>query len=307
MLYFHSAFFRTQATLTLATKACALVCFSLSREAGEGSLQRARVKGGESLLYIIANWKMHGSKTFVQDFMHAFSTCFVPNPKVSFIICPPTLYIQSLCEQIKILNRAFIQVGAQHSFAGTETEAAFTGEISASMLRDSGCQYLLMGHSERRQYFAQTEAQIVQQGRSAYNAGLVPILCVGESLEQRQAGQTFKVIEGQLESFLSNVGVDFETQDTPNLIIAYEPLWAIGTGLVATPVQSEEVHAWIRAYVEGSYPLLAKGLSIVYGGSVKPGNSEGLLAQPHIDGLLIGGASLEAKALADIYAKAVSI
>ncbi len=264
-------------------------------------------KGDKALLYIIANWKMHGSKTFVQTFMQSLASYLVPDSGVSLIICPPTLYIQSLCEQIKILNIPFIQIGAQHSFAGSQTEGAFTGEHSASMLQESGCRYLLMGHSERRQYFAQTEAQIVQQGQSAYNAGLVPILCVGESLEQRQAAQTFEVIEGQLESFLSNFQIPVQAKDKVDLIIAYEPLWAIGTGLVATPEQSEAVHAWIRAYVEDRYPRFAKGLSVVYGGSVKPANAEALLAQPSMDGLLIGGSSMDAEALADIYAKAVSI
>ncbi len=262
-------------------------------------------KRPSSPLYIIANWKMHGSKTFVHHFMQSLASELVPDPGVLLILCPPALYIQTLCESIKRLNLPCVQVGAQHSFAGSQTEGAFTGEISAAMLQDSGCDYLLIGHSERRQHFAQTEAQIVQQGRSAYNAGLMPMVCVGESLQQRQEGQTFKILEGQLESFLSNVQVHAPRKDKVDLMIAYEPLWAIGTGLVASPEQSEEVQAWIRAYVGRTYPLLAEGLSIVYGGSVKPEHAEGLLAQPHIDGLLIGGASVDAKALATIYAKAV--
>lgn len=254
-------------------------------------------------LYIIANWKMHGSRTFVRDFMQSLLKTFVPDPNVHLILCPPVLYAQSLLEHIQPLKMAAIDLGAQTVFSGVEAEGAFTGEISASMLRDMGYQYVIVGHSERRQYFGEDEAAVVKQSLAAYNAGLVPIVCVGESQAQREAGQTFKVIENQLESFLSNASL----RDYTRGIIAYEPVWAIGTGLVATPEEAEGVHAWIRAYVASRDTPLAKGLSIVYGGSVKLESAEGLLSQPHVDGLLIGGASKDPIALVGIYNRAVEI
>ncbi len=253
--------------------------------------------------YIIANWKMHGSRAFVRDFMQSLLKTFVPDPNVHLILCPPALYAQSLLEHIQPLKRAAIDLGAQTVFSGVEAAGAFTGEISASMLREMGYQYVITGHSERRQYFGEDEAAIVKQSLAAYNAGLMPIVCVGETQQQREAGQTFKVIENQLESFLSNASL----QDYTRGIIAYEPVWAIGTGLVATPEEVEGVHAWIRAYAASRDTPLAKGLSIVYGGSVKLESAEGLLSQPHVDGLLIGGASKDPIALVGIYNRAVEI
>ncbi len=253
--------------------------------------------------YIIANWKMHGSRTFVRDFMQSLLKTFVPHPNVHLILCPPALYAHSLLEHIQSLKVEAIDLGAQTVFSGAEAAGAFTGEISASMFRDMGYQYVIAGHSERRQYFGEDEVAIVKQSLAAYNAGLVPIVCVGETQAQREAEQTFKVIENQLESFLSSPSL----QDYTRGIIAYEPVWAIGTGLVATPEEAEGVHAWIRAYVASRDTPLAKGLSIVYGGSVKLDSAAGLLSQPHIDGLLIGGASKDPVALIGIYNRAVEI
>jgi triosephosphate isomerase (TIM) len=253
--------------------------------------------------YIIANWKMHGSRTFVEDFMQSLLKTFVPDPNVHLILCPPALYAQSLLEHMQPLKIAGIDLGAQTVFSGAEGAGAFTGEMSAAMFRDMGYRYVITGHSERRQYFGEDEAAIVRQSLAAYNAGLVPIVCVGETQAQREAGQTFKVIENQLESFLSNASL----RDCTRAIIAYEPVWAIGTGLVATPEEAGGVHAWIRTYVASWDTPLAKGLSIVYGGSVKLDSADGLLSQAHINGLLIGGASKDPMALVGIYNRAVAI
>ncbi len=251
--------------------------------------------------YIIANWKMHGSKVFALDFVGSLLQTFVPDNHVQMILCPPALYGQSLYESIDQAKTPSLFLGAQTLFGGLDPMGAFTGEISGSMLRDMGYRYVIVGHSERRQFFGEDEPEIVKKSLAAYNAGLIPIMCVGETHEQREADQTFQIIERQLESFLSCIP---KQDDTP-IIIAYEPVWAIGTGSVATPEQAELVHAWIHDYVARYAAPFAKRLSVVYGGSVKLESAEGLLSGPHINGLLIGGASLDPLVLAGIYNKAV--
>ena len=181
-----------------------------------------------------------------------------------------------------------IGVGAQDLY--WEDQGAFTGEISAPMLKDAGCAYVLVGHSERRQFFGETDETVNRKAKAALKAGLTPIVCIGEILAERDAGQTLARIDEQLARGLAG----FTPEDMGRTVIAYEPVWAIGTGRTATPDQAEEVHAHIRKRIVESYGKAAAGCAIIYGGSVKPANSYPLFKERDIDGFLVGGASLEA-------------
>jgi triosephosphate isomerase len=188
-------------------------------------------------------------------------------------------------------------LAAQNCF--WEAEGAFTGEISPSMLGEMGCRFVILGHSERRQSFGETDDTVHRKLRAAFGHGLTPILCVGEALDQREAGQTMRVVEGQLEGALGG----FLGGEAPEWVIAYEPIWAIGTGRTATPRQAQEVHAAIRNWLGDRFSLSrARATRILYGGSVKPENIDELMAQPDIDGALVGGASLKADSFARIVA-----
>lgn len=181
---------------------------------------------------------------------------------------------------------------------------AFTGELSAAMLQDVGCHYVILGHSERRALMDETDQDVNRKVLAALEAGLVPIVCVGESLEQRESGQTSEVVGRQFERSLA----DLDEQQITRLVIAYEPVWAIGTGKVATPEQAEEIHADLRKMLEKRYnPDVAGKVQILYGGSVKPDNASDLLAQPNVDGALVGGASLKADSFSGIISAAGEI
>lgn len=204
---------------------------------------------------------------------------------VKLLICPPFPY---LAAAVAATRDSAIAVGAQN--VSEHGNGAFTGEVSAAMLVDVGCEFVIVGHSERRTLYAETSAQVADKFKAALDAGLAPILCVGETLEQREAGLTEKVIDEQLDAVLQRAGAEaFGTA-----VIAYEPVWAIGTGVTASPEQAQDVHRHIRSRLAAQSDEIAQSTQILYGGSMKGENASGLLAKPDIDGGLIGGASLKA-------------
>lgn len=208
------------------------------------------------------------------------------------VIAPP---FTALNEAVKAARGSSMSISAQDVF--WEKEGAFTGEISASMLVDVGCRYCIIGHSERRQYFGETNESVSRKTRAAIDAGLVPIVCVGEVLAEREANQTFAVIHKQFQEGFNNL----TAQELSHIVVAYEPVWAIGTGRTATSEIAAEVHQQIRQFAQGKFgPDASKNLRILYGGSVKPDNIKGLMAQVDIDGVLVGGASLKADSFASI-------
>lgn len=249
---------------------------------------------------VVANWKMHGSKTMIEPFIQelhqnlAAAAILKPdtfeNKPLEIAICPPFVYLEQTKE---LLRYNLIMLGAQNCYF--ENVGAFTGEVSPSMLNDIGCTHVIVGHSERRQLFAETDAIIAKKCQSAYDAGLIPILCVGETAIERSEGKTFEVVARQLETVLSSGTL-------AKFVLAYEPIWAIGTGATASPEQAEEVHHFLR---EKLSQYGASNTRILYGGSVKPGNAKSLFEQPNIDGGLIGGASLIARDFFDICRAAV--
>ncbi len=244
---------------------------------------------------VVGNWKMHGSKAHLKEFVAAIAESKVlSNSQSSAVVCPPFPYLETAAALMATTAQA-LQLGAQDVSA--HQLGAFTGQVEANMLIEVGCKYVIVGHSERRQYNNETDEQIAEKFLSAKAAGLIPILCVGETKEQRLAQQTDEIIVGQLQALLkSGIGV-FE-----NAIIAYEPIWAIGTGLTATPEQAQAVHLLLRQTLAEYDAALANNLSILYGGSVKANNAQGLFAMPDIDGALVGGASLNANEFIQIIA-----
>ena len=214
---------------------------------------------------------------------------------VEICVCPTYTALESVRE---LLDGKNIELGAQNMF--WEDEGAYTGAISGKMLKDAGCKYVIIGHSERRQYFGETEETVNKRLKKALEVGLSPILCIGEKLEEREAEKTFDVINKQLTGALR----DFSKKDVSKMAIAYEPVWAIGTGKTATPEIAEEVHSFIREKLGELYDgELAEDFRILYGGSVKPGNVEGLMSQKDIDGALVGGASLKKEDFSEMVKK----
>ena len=232
---------------------------------------------------VAGNWKLHGTRAFATALVAEIAA--TPVPGVELVILPPLPYIGDLIEDFEGTPLVF---GAQD--VSSNEQGAYTGEVSASMLVDVGARYGLVGHSERRQYHAETSELVALKFQAAINAGLRPILCLGEGLEQREAGQTEAVIASQLRPVLALVGVAAFAQ----AVVAYEPVWAIGTGRTASPEQAQAVHAFIRGEVAAHDATIAGSLPILYGGSVKPGNAASLFGQADVDGGLIGGASLVA-------------
>jgi len=232
---------------------------------------------------VAGNWKLHGSRAFATALVGEIAA--MPVPGVELVILPPLPYIGDLIEDFEGTPLLF---GAQD--VSDHEQGAYTGEVSASMLVDVGARYGLVGHSERRQYHAETSELVALKFQAAINAGLHPILCLGEGLEQREAGQTEAVIASQLRPVLALVGVAAFAQ----AVVAYEPVWAIGTGRTASPEQAQAVHAFIRGEVAAHDATIAGSLPILYGGSVKPGNAASLFEQADVDGGLIGGAALVA-------------
>lgn len=244
---------------------------------------------------VVGNWKMNLSRSDAEALAQGIVTRTASVKGVTIGVCPPFPYL--LPVQAK-LQGSTVFVAAQNIAA--ETKGAFTGEVSAAMALDCGCTWTLLGHSERRQIMGETDAVINKKAKLALAAGLQVILCVGETLEQRQQNRTEAVIEEQLAGSLEGI-----TLDPAQLALAYEPVWAIGTGVVATPDQAEAVHVFIRQWISKRYSAsVAEALRIQYGGSVNPGNAATLMAQPNLDGLLVGGASLKADDFAAIVAAA---
>ncbi len=237
--------------------------------------------------FIAGNWKMNtDGHTGVNLAMAIAAGDSKIAGNLDVAVMPPFVYIPAI---VKALSTAAIAVGAQDIY--TEQQGAFTGEISASMLKDVGCSYVLCGHSERRHILGEPDELVNKKVVAAVSGGLLPILCVGELIEQRKSGKTVEVVTRQIEMGLANLSAEKAAAVT----IAYEPVWAIGTGLTATPQQAQEVHALIRKLIGQMYDgRLAKEMRIQYGGSAKPGNTAELMAQQDIDGLLVGGASLKA-------------
>lgn len=239
---------------------------------------------------LAANWKMYKIGDEAEAFAEFFLSC-LPHNTAQIIICPPATL---LAEISRMFGGTRVRTAAQNIH--WEREGAFTGEISAAMALDAGAAYTLIGHSERRQYFGETAATVAKKTLAALNAGLIPLVCVGETLEQRQAGQTLTVLHNDVLASLAGINPE------PRLILAYEPVWAIGTGRVATPEDAEQAIAHIRATLAEVWGDTAQQVRILYGGSVKPDNIGELLAQPNIDGALVGGASLDPAAFAKIVA-----
>lgn len=233
---------------------------------------------------VAGNWKLHGSRQFATELVGQVAAG-LPLQGVELVILPPLPYLGDLVEDFEGTALAF---GSQD--VSSNEKGAYTGEVSAAMLVDVGARYGLVGHSERRQYHRESSELVARKFVAAVHAGLVPVLCVGETLEQREAGQTEQVIAAQLAPVLELAGVDAFA----GAVVAYEPVWAIGTGRTASPEQAQAVHAFIRGEVAGRDARIADSLPILYGGSVKPDNAAELFSQPDVDGGLVGGASLVA-------------
>jgi triosephosphate isomerase len=238
--------------------------------------------------FVAGNWKMNTDSHTSVELVKRIASGFVETAgqSVTVAVCPPFVYLQSVA---KALSSSGIAVGAQDIYF--ELKGAFTGEISASMLKDVGCLYCLCGHSERRHVIGETDELINKKVAAAIVGGLLPILCVGELLEEREASQTNEVVTRQVKEGLA--GLNAEKMQA--VTIAYEPVWAIGTGLTATPEQAQEVHEFIRKLIGQMYDEeIAGEIRILYGGSVKPDNAAELMSQKDIDGSLVGGASMKA-------------
>jgi triosephosphate isomerase len=234
---------------------------------------------------IAGNWKMNSDRAGAVALADQIAKRSEEFPDLDLLVCPPAVYLIPVSVA---LGGSAVLLGAQNMYH--EGNGAFTGEISAAMLVDVGCRYVILGHSERRHILNESDAAINKKAHAALAAGLTPIVCVGELLSEREAGQTGAVIRRQFEGSLAGISAE----QMMRLVIAYEPVWAIGTGKVATPQQAEEVHADLRRLLAERYNgQAAESVQILYGGSVKPDNAGELLSQPNIDGALVGGASLK--------------
>jgi triosephosphate isomerase (TIM) len=233
---------------------------------------------------VAANWKMHKTRSDAVEFLNAFLPRAPGLGSVDVVVCPPLTALDTV---IEACQEAPVHVAAQNMHF--EAQGAFTGEVSAAMLVDAGADGVVLGHSERRAMFGETDEALARKVPAALNAGLLPILCVGETEEQRDAGETEAVLRAQVEADLAGA----DTAKLDDVVIAYEPVWAIGTGRTATPDQAQEAIAFIRSLVAGMSGEAADAMRIVYGGSVKPGNAVELFGLPDVDGGLVGGASLD--------------
>jgi len=244
---------------------------------------------------VAGNWKMHGSRAENAALVRSLLDLVRPDSGTEVLLCPPFVYLWDVG---RLLKDTDVALGAQSVCA--EPAGAFTGEVSAAMLKDVGCRYVLVGHSERRQIFGEGDALIARKFVAAQSQGVTPVLCVGETLEEREADRTSEVVARQLDAVLAVSGVG----SLSKAVIAYEPVWAIGTGRTASPEQAQDVHAMIRGKISALDATIAGSVRILYGGSVKASNARELLAMPDIDGGLVGGASLKADEFARICAAA---
>lgn len=230
---------------------------------------------------VVGNWKMNGDKSANAELLQGLTQQWQADELVQMVVCPPAAY---LAQAQSLLGDSAIMLGAQD--ASSQANGAYTGEHSTAMLQDFGCEFAIIGHSERREYHAESDNAVAQKCQALLQAGMTPIVCVGETLAERESEETLKVIERQLGAVINLIGLD----NLDGVVIAYEPVWAIGTGLTATPEQAQDVHAFIR----GQLAQQGAATRILYGGSVKPGNAAELFAMADIDGALVGGASLQA-------------
>lgn len=243
---------------------------------------------------VVGNWKMNGTLSGAKQLTAAILEG-LDAAAVEAAICVPFVYLPATAEQIA---QAALTLGAQN--VADQASGAYTGEVSATMLKDFNCKYAIVGHSERRSYYGDSNESVAARFAQAIAAGIIPILCVGETLQQREQRQTFQVIDEQLEAVIAKTGIEAFAGS----VIAYEPVWAIGTGKTASDEQAQEVHRYIRERIAALNPGIAENLQILYGGSVKPDNAQGLFSMPDIDGGLIGGASLDANSFLKIYRSA---
>ncbi len=241
--------------------------------------------------WVIGNWKMNGTRESNRHLIGGFLGKLGAPKGACIAVCVPSIYLY----EVASLRGSQLLVGSQD--LSEYEKGAYTGEISAAMVADSGGKLALVGHSERRSLHAETSEQVARKFKQALLHNLVPVLCVGETLEQRESGATFAVVAEQLDAVLNCC----DEAEVSQAIIAYEPVWAIGTGKTASAEQAQEVHAFIRQKLAQKSELLAKNVSVLYGGSVKPDNAQMLFAMPDIDGGLIGGASLDAESFLAIY------
>ena len=244
---------------------------------------------------VAGNWKMHGSRAENTQLVESITSGFTGAAGTECVILPPFVYLHDVSRQ---LRDTAVQLGAQDVCA--ESQGAFTGEISATMLKDVGCHYVLVGHSERRALYGEDDELVARKFAAAQAKGLIPILCVGEQLAERESGRAHEVIGRQLDAVLAVSDVACLAR----AVIAYEPVWAIGTGRTATPEQAQEIHSFVRERIAARDGNIAADLPLLYGGSVKASNAGELFAMPDVDGGLIGGASLKAEEFLAICAAA---
>jgi len=247
---------------------------------------------------IAGNWKMYKTMGEATALVNAMKKELGSFDKAEVVVCPSFAALNTV---YLLIENSMIKLGAQNLF--WEKEGAFTGETSPLMLKDCGCEYVIIGHSERRQYFHETDESVNKKIKMALDVGLIPIVCVGETLAEREASKTKGVIEKQLKGGFN----DITKEDMANIVIAYEPIWAIGTGKTASAAQAQEVHKFIREWLTNNFSSdVSDSTRILYGGSVKPENIKELMHEPDIDGGLIGGASLKAESFVAIAKNAVA-
>ncbi|MSS76145.1 MAG: triose-phosphate isomerase [Methyloglobulus sp.] len=240
---------------------------------------------------VLGNWKMNGSRSSAESLAKGIIAGLGADV-ADIAVCVPYIFLSDVAQ---IVKNTRLGLGAQN--VADKPSGAYTGEISAAMLKEFACKYALVGHSERRTYYGDTDQSVAARFSQSQEQGVIPVLCIGETLEQRQQEQTFEVITAQLDAVVDLAGIAAFN----NAVIAYEPVWAIGTGLTATDEQAQEAHHFIRQYLSAKDQAVAENIQILYGGSAKPDNAKGLFAMPDIDGGLIGGASLDAESFLKIY------
>ncbi len=244
---------------------------------------------------IAGNWKMNKASAEAEELAEGIREKAGNMTRIDIVICPPFPALSIVYEKIK---GSHIKLGAQNLF--WEREGAYTGEVSALMLRESGCRYVIIGHSERRIHFGETDEMVNRKVKTALEWNLVPVVCVGEKLEERERNEMEDVVRKQIKEGLSGL----DAQEISKIVIAYEPIWAIGTGKTATPAQANEMHLFIRKLIgEDFQKEISSQMRILYGGSVKPDNISELIAEEHIDGALVGGASLDDNSFVEIVEK----
>ena len=248
---------------------------------------------------IAANWKMYKTISEALTIINSIKAGVHRATECEIVVCPPFTALAAVGQALK---ESFMELGAQDMYP--ETEGAYTGEISPLMLKDVGCRYVILGHSERRNYFHETDELINRKVKTALKYSLVPLVCIGETLEEREARKAFEAVKSQFDGSLK----DLTVEDIQHTVIAYEPVWAIGTGRTATPEQAEQMHSYIRRLLHEKYgEEAASRILILYGGSVKPDNMSALMQKPNVDGALVGGASLKAESFIQIVVNAVQI